>query len=59
MSDEHSYFSYSIAFLYGDSVGGYIKQFFYSIIGYLKENPYYYTYNILFFSVSYCPNVPT
>ena len=27
MSDGHSYFSHSIPFLYGDSVGGYIKRF--------------------------------
>ena len=37
-SDGHSYFSHSSPFLYWDSVGGYIKQFFFPIGKYLKEN---------------------
>ena len=39
MSDGHSYFSHSIPFLNGDSVGGYIKRFFLPIGKYFKENP--------------------
>ena len=38
MSDEHSYFSFSILFLYEDSAGGFIKQFFLPIGKYFKEN---------------------
>ena len=34
MSDGHS-----IPFLYGDNVGGYIKQFLFPIGKYFKENP--------------------
>ena len=28
MLDGHSYFSHSTPFLYGDSIGGYIKRFY-------------------------------
>ena len=38
-SDGHSFFSYSILFLYGDSVGGYIKRFFLQIGKYFTGNP--------------------
>ena len=38
MSDGHSYFSHSIQFLFGDSVGGYIKRFFFPVRNYFKEN---------------------
>ena len=39
MSDGHSYSSFSILFLYEDSDDGFIKQFFYPIGKYFKENP--------------------
>ena len=38
MSDGHSNFSDSILFLYGDSVGGYIKRFFLPIGKCFKKN---------------------
>ena len=59
MSNGHSYFSHLIPFLYGDSVGGYIKQFFLPIGKCFKENPSYYTRNILFFlfpNMLICPS---
>ena len=37
MSDGHSYFNHSVPSLYGDSVRGYIKQFFLPIGKYFKE----------------------
>ena len=37
MPDGRSSFSHSIPFLYGDSVGGYIKRFFLPIGKYFKE----------------------
>ena len=49
MYDRHSSFSHSFPFLYGDSVGGYVKRLFLPVGKYFKENPYYYTSNILFF----------
>ena len=39
MLDGRSPLSHSIPFLYGDSVGSYIKQLFLPIGKYLKENP--------------------
>ena len=39
MSDGHSYFNHSIPFLYGNSVRGYIKQFFLPIGKHFKEIP--------------------
>ena len=39
MSDGRSSFSHSIPFLCEDSVGGYVKIFFYKIGKYFKENP--------------------
>ena len=54
MSDGRSSFSYSIPFLYGDSVGGYIKRVFLPVGKYFKENLYYYTCNILFFCFLIC-----
>ena len=38
MPDRNLYFSYLIPFLYGDSVGGYVKRFFLPIEKYFKEN---------------------
>ena len=49
MSDGRLSLSHSIPFLYGDRFGGYIKQFFFPIGKYFKENPSYCTYNLLFF----------
>ena len=39
MSDRDSYFTHSIPFLCGESVGAYIKQFILPIGKYFKENP--------------------
>ena len=39
MPDGYSYFSQSISFLYGNSVGGYIKRFFLPIGKDYTENP--------------------
>lgn len=39
MWDGHSYFNHSIPFLYGESVGSYIKLFFPPIGEHFKENP--------------------
>ena len=39
MPDGYSYFSHQIPFLYGDSVGGYMKPFFLPVGKGFKENP--------------------
>ena len=52
VADVRSCFSYSVPFSYGDSAGGYMRRFSFRIGKYFKENPYYYTCNVLFFSVS-------
>ena len=39
MSDGRSPFSHSSLFLYGDSVGDYMKRFFFPIGKYFTENP--------------------
>ena len=49
VADVRSCFSYSVPFLYGDSAGGYMRRFSFRIGKYFKENPYYYTCNVLFF----------
>ena len=38
MSDGHPHFGHSIAFLHGDSDGGYIKRFFLPRGTYFREN---------------------
>ena len=38
MADERLFFSSSILLLYGDSVGGYIKHFFFPIGNYFMES---------------------
>ena len=55
----HSYISHSFPFLNWDSVGGYFKRFSLPIGKYFKENPHYYTCNILFFCFLICYVHPT